>query len=247
MRIALIGYGRMGRMVADCAGEAEDLSVAGIVDEGYLPSLSAVVDADVAIDFSYPGDLEDVLAVATAREMPLVIGRTGLSDAQMEGIREASGRIAIVQSGNFSIGIAVMRRLAAMAAEGLGGEFDIEIVETHHRKKLDAPSGTARMLVQAVDPERKRPVVSGREGAMDARRGEIGVHALRGGTVCGTHSVSFFGEMESIEIVHRAEDRRVFAVGALKAARFLMGRAAGLYTMDDVLFAGEKPRFVRGG
>lgn len=236
MRLALIGYGRMGQMVAECAAQTEDIEIAGIVELDRLPSLSAVEAPDVAIDFSYPGDLADVLASATARGIPLVIGRTGLDEASEAAIAEAARQIAIVRAGNFSPGVTVMQRVAREMAAALGDGYDIEIVETHHRMKLDAPSGTAQMLVHAVDEGGKRPVVYGREGAQAKRGREIGVHALRGGTVCGEHTLHFLGDMEALSLTHRAEDRRIFAIGALRAARYVPGRPAGLYTMEDVLF-----------
>lgn len=239
MRVVLVGYGRMGRMVEACIAERPGWSVAGIVDPTALASLDSAPQADVAIDFSYPGDLSALLAQAAMRRMPLVIGRTGLSDAQMRQIDAAAGTIPIVQAGNFSLGVAVMRRMATEMAGALGDGFDIEIVETHHRGKLDAPSGTAQMLLDAVDPTGARPVLHGREGTATARGREIGVHALRGGTVCGEHSVHFLGEMESLTLTHRAEGRSVFALGALRAAAFAAKAPPGRYGMEDVLFGGK--------
>lgn len=239
MRAALIGYGRMGHMVAECMAEQGDLAVAGIVDTDQLPSLADVPSPDVAIDFSFPGDLEDVLSVARRRHIPLVIGRTGLDDAQRAQIARAAQDIPIVCAGNFSVGVAVIRRMARQMAGALGEGFDIEIVEAHHRMKKDAPSGTAAMLVDAVDPGGRREVVHGRDGFAVRTQGEIGVHALRGGSVCGDHTVYFLGDMEQLSIGHRAESRRVFALGALRAARFVVDQPAGLYDMDDVLFGAQ--------
>lgn len=240
MKIALIGYGRMGQMVGECIGEQADMEVSGIVEPGHLPSLSAVQSADVAIDLSYPGDFEDVLSSALAKGMPLVIGRTGLSEAQGQAIREAARQIPIVWASNFSVGVTVMVRMARMMAQALGDGFDIEIVEAHHKKKLDAPSGTAKMLLAAVDPSGAHPVLYGREGMADAHHGEIGVHVLRGGTVAGEHHVHFYGDMEELTLSHRADSRRTFAVGAVKALRFAAQSPAGLYNMEDVLFGGTE-------
>lgn len=242
MRAALIGYGRMGHMVEDCMAE-KGWEVAGIVDFGHLASLTDMQDTpDVAIDFSYPGDLENVLGAAVSRHIPLVIGRTGLSDEQNRMIEEATRHIPIVCAGNFSLGVTVMCRMAREMSAALGEAFDVEIVETHHKMKLDAPSGTARMLVAAVDPSGARPVVYGREGSADKHGGEIGVHALRGGTVAGEHSVHFYGDMEELTIAHRADSRRIFAVGALRAAAFVTARASGLFDMEDVLFGPQNGR-----
>lgn len=240
MRAALIGYGQMGQAVGALLEDAPDLAIAGIVDRGYLHSLAEVEAPDVAIDFSYPGDLMGLLGHATARGIPLVIGRTGLSEQDEAMIREAVKTIPIVKSSNFSIGVAVMRRIAGEAARALGEAFDIEIIEAHHKVKRDAPSGTARSLLTAVDPDGARPVVYGREGVTARQGGEIGVHALRGGTVCGEHTVQFYGDMEEMAISHRAHSRRIFALGALRAARYVVGRPAGLYSMEDVLFGQDR-------
>lgn len=238
MRVALIGYGRMGKMVEACMAEREGFVVSAIVDHGYLASPAQIEAADVAVDFSYPGDLEGLLDVAVSRHIPLVIGRTGLDAAQHAAIAAAARSIPIVSAGNFSLGVTVMRRMVREMSAALGNAFDVEIVETHHKMKLDAPSGTARMLVEAVDPSGTRPVLYGREGAADKHGGEIGVHALRGGTVAGEHVVHFYGDMEELSITHRADSRKIFAVGALAAAQYVtaLGRAPGLYDMEDVLF-----------
>ena len=133
----------------------------------------------------------------------------------------------------------VLCRLARMAAQSLGDDFDIEIVETHHRMKEDAPSGTAKQLLSCIDPEHDYRIVCGREGHPGKRGHEIGVHAVRGGTVAGEHSVHFFGQMEEIELRHRADSREIFARGALKAAAFAVRAEPGLYDMEDVLFGGH--------
>ena len=238
MNVALIGNGRMGRMIdAVCAQEA-DMRVVGFVGPGACDSLDEIADVDVAIDFSYPGNLDMLLDCATRRAIPLVIGTTGLSDAQEAQIEAAAKAIPIVYAHNFSTGVAVMRRLVRMAAQALGEEFDIEIVETHHNRKEDAPSGTALALLHAADPDGAYDVVYGRQGRPGKRGHEIGMHALRGGTVAGEHSVRFFGQMEEIELRHRADSREIFARGAVRAAKFAAGAKPGLYTVDDVLFGG---------
>ena len=239
MNIALIGNGRMGRMIEDVCRKDETLHVAGFVGPGDHEMLEEIENVDVAIDFSYPGNLDMLLENAMARGIPLVIGTTGLSAGQEEQIREAAKVIPVVRALNFSTGVAVLRRLVAMAARTLGEDFDIEIVETHHRLKEDAPSGTAKMLLSAVDPQGEYAVVNGREGRPGRRGHEIGMHALRGGTVAGEHSVHFFGQMEEIELRHRADSREIFARGALRAARFAVQAKPGLYDMEDVLFGGK--------
>ena len=236
MRIAVIGNGRMGQMIESVCAQEDGLEVAGFVGPLACAALEEIPDADVAIDFSYPGNLTMVLETAMKRNLPLVIGTTGLSGEQQEEIRAASAQIPIVWANNFSTGVTVLCRLARMASEALGEEFDIEIVETHHRLKEDAPSGTAKALLASVDPDGERDRVYGREGRPGARGREIGVHAVRGGTVAGEHSVKFFGRLEEIELRHRADSREIFARGALRAAAFVMNAKPGLYNMEDVLF-----------
>ena len=239
MRIAVIGNGRMGRMIDAVCAQDDAIEVAGFVGPGACAGLEEIAEIDAAVDFSYPGNLQGLLDNAVSRRLPLVIGTTGLSSEQGDAIRAAASVIPIVWANNFSTGVTVLTRLARMAAEALSGEFDIEITETHHGKKEDAPSGTAKMLLSAVDPQGEYAVVNGREGRPGKRGHEIGMHALRGGTVAGEHSVHFFGQMEEIELRHRADSREIFARGALRAARFAVQAKPGLYDMEDVLFGGK--------
>ena len=238
MRIAVVGNGKMGCMIDSVCARSEDMQVAGFVGPQACDSLDEIPEIDVAIDFSYPGNLQMLLECALRRKLPLVIGTTGLSDEQGDMIRAASKAIPIVWADNFSTGVTVLCRLAKMAAQALSGDFDIEITETHHNQKADAPSGTAKMLLRAVDPQGEYTVMNGREGRPGKRGKEIGMHALRGGTVAGEHSVHFFGQMEEIELRHRADSREIFARGALRAAAFAVGAEPGLYNMEDVLFGG---------
>lgn len=236
MRIAVIGNGRMGRMIDAVCAQGGDFEVAGFVGPGACAALDEIQCIDAAIDFSYPGNLTMVLETAMRRNLPLVIGTTGLTGEQQAEIRAASAQIPIVWANNFSTGVTVLCRLARMASEALGEEFDVEIIETHHKLKEDAPSGTAKALLGAVDPQGEYDRVYGREGRPGARGREIGVHAVRGGTVVGEHSVKFLGQMEEIELRHRADSREIFARGALKAAAFVVNAKPGLYNMEDVLF-----------
>lgn len=238
IRIGLVGNGKMGRMLdALCVGSAE-FEVAGFVGPGACRTLDELADIDVALDFSYPGNLDMLLQCAARRALPLVIGTTGLSREQGEAIAAASALAPIVWADNFSTGVTVLCRLARQAAEALGEDFDIEIVETHHNQKADAPSGTAKALLRSVDPSGAYECVYGRQGRPGARGHEIGMHALRGGTVAGEHSVHFFGAMEELELRHRADSREIFARGALRAAAFAVRAKPGLYNMEDVLFGG---------
>ena len=194
--------------------------------------------ADVIVDFSTWKPGADVLSFAVKRRIPVVIATTGLSEEQLAAIDEAAKVIPIFRSGNMSLGIALLRALAKKAAAVLGETFDIEIVEAHHNRKADAPSGTALMLLDAVKEgcESPREANFSRHGRdCKRKKQEIGVHALRGGTVTGEHEVCFFGASERVKISHSAENRSVFAAGALRAAEFLAGQKPGLYSMDDVV------------
>lgn len=235
----MIGHGKMGQMLDSLITASDNMRVSGIVDTDAFASLDEVPACDVAIDFSYPGNLTTLLTCAKRRNIPLVIGTTGYTPEQESEIKEASKYIPIVFAQNYSLGIAVLRRAATLVSKALGADYDIEIVETHHKQKVDAPSGTAKMLLSAVDPDGAYDVVNGRGGIVGKRGHEIGVHAVRGGTVAGEHSVHFFGAQEELELRHRADSREIFARGALKAAQFISVQRPGLYDLDDILFGGD--------
>lgn len=236
MTVAVIGNGRMGQILARLCWEAGYV-LAGLVGPGDTESVEMLGPVEAAIDFSYPGNLEALLEKAQREHVPLVIGTTGYTKEQVECIKQAAQSIPIVYASNYSTGVTVMNRLVREAARVLE-DFDVEIVETHHRMKVDAPSGTAKSLLANVDPEGERPVLDGRSGIVGARGNEIGMHALRGGTVAGEHRVLFFGEKEELEIRHRADDREIFARGAMRALAFAVKAKPGLYNMEDVLFGG---------
>jgi 4-hydroxy-tetrahydrodipicolinate reductase len=194
----------------------------------------------VLVDFSAPSALRANLDAACATETPILVGTTGLGPQHHEMIDAAAARIAVLQSGTTSLGIVLLTRLVAQAAARLGPDWDIEIVETHHRNKVDAPSGTAQMLGEAAAEARGTTLselsVVDRAGLVGARsEGTIGFSSIRGGTVAGDHQVIFAGPGERIELGHRAESREMFARGAIRAAAWLAGRPAGRYTMADVL------------
>lgn len=232
--------GRMGQAIADAIATSPDgLSFAGGVDAGDSGAALAGL-ADVLIDFSAPAALEEHLNLAIAARTPIVIGTTGLEERHHWLIDEAANDIAILQTGNTSLGVTLLAALVREAAARLGPDWDIEIVETHHRMKVDAPSGTALLLGEAAAKGRAVALadtkVSGRDGITGARdRGSIGFAALRGGTVAGDHSVMFLGDAERLTLSHLAENRSIFARGALKAALWLKGQRAGRYSMNDVL------------
>ncbi|MCE5342875.1 MAG: 4-hydroxy-tetrahydrodipicolinate reductase [Eubacteriales bacterium] len=248
MKIIIGGaLGRMGKELAGMATDAGEQIVCG-VDVAYqgqeigfpLVNEYALITAgaDVLIDFSRADGLPALLTYALAARMPLVLCATGYSEAEQRDITKAAETLPILQSANMSLGISVMRQLAVIAARALGDGYDVEIIEKHHRRKLDSPSGTALMFYDAVRQAKGGTVrpVYGRQGLTQQRTNEeIGLHAVRGGTVAGEHEIGFYGNGEEILLTHRAENRALFAQGALRAARFLAGKPAGRYTMEDVV------------
>jgi len=205
--------------------------------------VASLKTADVMIDFSHFAALAENLEAAVLTRTAYVIGTTGIPDAMFKKIQAASKKIPIVQSPNMSIGVNLLFKLAAMAGAALDESYDLEILEIHHRMKKDAPSGTALKLLEILAAARgrhfRKDVVFGRKGETGVReRGKIGVFALRGGDVVGEHTVSFFGDGERIELVHKASSRESFARGALLAAKFLAKKKQGLYHMQHVLDMG---------
>lgn len=204
----------------------------------YASSDLIEIEPDVVIDFSVPAATEQILKYCILHRKPIVICTTALPDALIRRIEEASKTIPILRSGNMSLGISLMKKLIANARLTLGDAFDIEIIETHHNRKKDAPSGTAMMLADAIQnaDQTEHPYVYGRS-EKDRRRaqGEIGFHSVRGGTIVGEHEVRFLGTDEEIAVTHRAYSKRIFANGAIRAASFLLGKTNGLFTMDDLV------------
>ena len=238
-RIGIIGSeGRMGQALAE-AVRAAGLALAGGVDQG--GDVVALAElSDVLVDFSSPDALEANLDIAVEAATPILVGTTGLKDRHHFLIDHAADRIAVLQTGNTSLGVAMLVHLVREAALRLDPDWDIEIVEMHHRAKLDAPSGTATMLGEASAEAREIRLHEasdrGRDGVTGPRvRGAIGFASLRGGTVAGDHSVIFAGEDERIVLSHVAENRAIFARGAVRAAQWLIGQRPGRYTMAQVL------------
>ena len=237
MKILLIGHGRMGHLMERTALAQGD-QLGGIVDVGNLGDLETIGRvADIAIDFSAPAAFPAVAAYVRATGTPLLSGTTGLSQTD-HALLESLGAFApVLWSANYSLGVAVLYRALAAVSGVLKPDFDIELTETHHNQKADAPSGTAKLLLEAIDPARALTPVYGREGNTGQRRKEeIGVHALRGGTVAGTHTVHFFGPDEELEFTHRAASRQIFVNGALHMARLLPGKPNGVYDLQKILF-----------
>ena len=247
MKIIIGGaLGRMGRELA-LAAENAGIDVVMGVDVAYqgqpaaFPIVSgyeqAVQTADVIIDFSRPDALPELLEVAVCTKTPVVLCATGYTDVEIQKIEKAAESIPVLRSANMSLGVNVLCELVRMAARTLEG-FDVEIVEKHHRMKVDSPSGTALMLYDSAQKEKgpQTEPVYGRYGRTQKRTdGEIGIHAVRGGTVTGEHEVGFYGNGEEIILTHRAENRSLFAQGALRAAAYLLDKPAGLYAMRDVV------------
>jgi 4-hydroxy-tetrahydrodipicolinate reductase len=263
IRLLIAGAGgRMGRALVRAATEARGFTVAGAFegsrsptigkDAGELAGVGALgvkiaadpstllKSADAILDFTVPAATVKLAELAARAKLVHVIGTTGLSAADEKKITAAAKSAVIVKSGNLSLGVNLLAALAKRAAQALGDDFDIEVLEMHHNRKVDAPSGTALLLGQAAADGRKLDLrkrsVRSRDGHTGARkRGDIGFATLRGGTVVGEHTVIFAGAQERIELTHRAEDRAIFANGALAAARWGVKQKPGLYSMADVL------------
>jgi len=231
--------GRMGQALAACAGSIPGLEIVGQVDQGDdLQSILA--KTDVVIEFSFHAVTTGVAQLCAQHKKALVIGTTGHSDAEKSQIAQFKSQIPIVWASNYSTGVNTLFWLTRKAAEILGPDFDLEVVEMHHRLKKDAPSGTAATLAEILAHVRRQQVAKvlrhGREGIVGERTNEeIGMHSLRGGDVIGDHTVIFATPGERLELTHKASSRDTFARGALRAAQWLAGKKPGLYDMEDVL------------
>lgn len=230
MEIIIHGTGAMGRLLKEIAESYEDIKITGFADE--------LTDetGDIIIDFSHYSRLDALLDYSKNKRIPLIVATTGYSNETMRKIEETVKEIPVLLSSNMSLGVNLLNDILERIVPVLYGNYDIEVVEKHHNKKVDSPSGTGKTLVETIErscPEKMKEQY-GREGNSKRERNEIGIHSLRGGTIVGEHSVLFCGEDEIIEIKHTAMSKKIFAMGALKAARFLVGKEAGLYTMKDI-------------
>lgn len=267
VRLVVVGAaGRMGRMLIAAIGDSLGSTLVGALESRESPAVgqdagllvgrpangvavsadpeAILKGADALIDFSSPASTVALAKLAASARVAHVIGTTGLSPDDLQAISAAAAETVVVRSGNMSLGVNLLALLVERAAKALGPAWDAEIVEMHHKMKVDAPSGTALLLGEAA--ARGRGVLlsehsaRGRDGLTGPRRpGDIGFASLRGGTVIGDHTVIFAGAGERIELSHRAEDRGIFARGAIAAALWTRGRAAGLYSMADVLGLGD--------
>lgn len=231
MKIGIAGYkGRMGQMIISELDGGRWPGITFHVGTGRTDPIENLLSADCIIDFSSPDCTRKLVWLAAKHHKPIVIGTTGLNDTDMAEMRDAARECPLLFSANMSTGINLLAALVAQAAGQMGDDFDIEIMETHHRNKIDAPSGTALMLGRAT----------GRDAAPIDRKGKrntgtVGYAVQRGGDIIGEHSVTFFGPGERLELTHRAHDRSLFAKGALRAAQWLTGKPNGLYSMQDVI------------
>jgi 4-hydroxy-tetrahydrodipicolinate reductase len=222
VRVLLIGAaGRMGKTVADLAGDDSEIEIVAQCDLGD-PIEPVMKNSDVAIDFSHADTIDEICRAASRHNKPLVIGTTGHSQEQLQTIEQAARSVPIVFASNFSVGVNVLFWLTRKAAELLVPDFNPEIIETHHKMKKDAPSGTAKTLAEILKASQKS-------------KNEIPIQSIREGDVVGEHTVTFSGVSERLELTHRASNREIFARGALRASKWIMGKPAGLYTMQDVL------------
>ena len=267
INIGVIGAGgRMGRMLIEAVQDNPQTSLSAAIeregssligaDAGEVAAIerlnikivddlvSVIDDIDVLIDFSLPDATEQNMQTCAEHKVAMVIGTTGFNEQQEQVLTEASKHIPIVYAGNYSTGVNLSLKLLGMAAKAFGNEADVEVIEAHHKHKIDAPSGTAYMMAQAVAEARgqnlKEVAVYGREGQTGAREaGSIGIHAIRGGEIIGDHTVMFIADGEVVEITHRARARMTFAAGAVRATTWVIQQKAGQYNMQDVLGLNE--------
>ena len=247
-KIILSGcYGTMGRVIKSICDSEKDVEIVAGVDaynagEYNFPVFSSFddvnVNADVIIDFSNPALIDSLINYAVTNGVPAVIATTGYDDEQLEKINNASKEVAIFFSFNMSLGINLLIELSKQATKVLGDTFDIEIIEKHHNQKIDAPSGTAIMIANAISDilEEKPMYEYDRHSKREKRpKNEIGIHSVRGGTIVGEHEVIFAGTDEIVSIKHQAMSKKIFACGAVNAAKFLAGKGAGIYSMKDII------------
>lgn len=246
MKVLIAGYGRMGQLIEKTLLEAGDTVVAkidteemaaktpGVLPASRLESLGKI--ANVIMDFSHPSLTDELIDYAKRTETPFLSGTTNMSKDQHQAFAALGEDIPVIWASNYSFGINLFKHILPEIKKALDG-WDIEITETHHNRKVDAPSGTAKTLANAIDPDGEYKRVYGREGNCGARtKKEIGMHALRGGTVVGEHKVDFFGTDEVFEITHKMGSRQILVNGAITAAKRLIIKDPGCYTMEDILF-----------
>ncbi len=239
MKILIGGKGKMGQLICRTAEEKGHQPLA-MVDAMCLETLDGLEKADVLLDFSHRDNLAWISEYVRNHHVPLVYGTTGVNEDDLALLHDLSNEVPVFYATNFSYGVAVLQEILKQAVPLLKDSFDMELVETHHNQKKDAPSGTAKTILSILNPDGEFQEVYGRSGITGARTKEIGVHSLRGGSEAGEHSVHFFGASESITITHHAADRLIFVNGALRAAEYVVDQKPGMYGMQDLIFSKEE-------
>ena len=236
MKAVVVGYGAMGKILAEMLGN--DLADVVAIECENKKLDDVKVPFDVIIDFSNPANLDMIIDYVKKTKKPVVFATTGYSEEQNQKIVELSKVAPVLKSANFSLGVIVLNRLVKEVTPLLDG-YDIEVIEAHHNKKKDAPSGTAKMFLKSIVDATGYNVNEGRSGICPRTKNEVGVSAIRGGTIVGEHEVMYCGEDEVITLKHSAYSKKIFANGAIKAAKWLCDKGAGLYDMEDVLFGNK--------
>ncbi len=237
MKACVVGYGAMGKIISEMLGDDLFLNVALECENKNFDNVKDKID--VIIDFSSPFNLDMICDYVSKTKTPVVFATTGYSKEQLDKINELSKIAPVLRSANFSLGVIVLNRLVKEVTPLLEG-YDIEIIEAHHNKKVDAPSGTAKMLLKSAMDATGYDAKMGRNGYCPREKNEIGVSAVRGGTIVGEHEVMYCGNDEVITLKHSAQSKKIFATGAIKAARWLKEQKPGFYDMEDVLFGPNK-------
>lgn len=235
MKACVVGYGAMGQLLCTML---KDKLVCPVSIECENKSLYDVKEEfDIVIDFSNPANLDMIYDYCKQYNKPVVFATTGYSDTQLSKIEDLSKYVPVLRSANFSLGVILLNKLVKEITPILKDSFDIEIIEAHHHHKIDSPSGTAKMLLNSVLEATQYTALYGREGYSPRNPNEVGVHAVRGGSIVGEHEVMYCGEDEIISLKHSAQSKKIFAVGAIKAAEWLVDKEIGFYNMEDVLFS----------
>ncbi|MDP4144320.1 MAG: 4-hydroxy-tetrahydrodipicolinate reductase [Bacillota bacterium] len=247
VNVLLVGCGgRMGKTIVEASKNIDEVTIAAGIDKFSngnfeFPVFSSIeecnIKCDVILDFSRPDTLDSIIAYSEKFNLPIVFCTTGYTPEQLDKLHGYSKKQAIFRSGNMSLGVNIVNNILKMFSAALYENFDIEVIEKHHNQKVDAPSGTALLLADTIKNsiQDETKYVHGRDGIAKRERNEIGIHAVRGGSIVGEHEIIFAGQGETIEIKHTAISREVFAVGALKASAYMVGKQPGLYNMDHVL------------
>ncbi len=238
MKVCVVGYGAMGKIL--CEELKEELSEVVSIECETKNLFESKKEFDIIIDFSNPANLDMIYDYAKMHKKPVVFATTGYSEEQLKKIEDLARYTPVLRSANFSMGIILLNRLVKEITPILMNDFDIEIIEAHHHHKVDAPSGTAKMLLNSILEQTDFQPIYGREGNCQRKPKDIGIHSIRGGTIVGEHEILYCGEDEGIVLRHFAHSKKIFAVGAIKAARWLCFKPIGYYSMEDVLFGDKK-------